>query len=635
MEHKDKVNILLVDDQPAKLVSYEVVLRELDENLIKAASATEALQALLKNEIAVVLVDVCMPDLDGFELAAMIREHPRFQRTAIIFISAILLTDADYVRGYEMGGVDYVPVPVVPELLRAKVRVFSELYRKTRELETLNQELERRVAERTAEVEAAAERLRESERSRSIALAAGQMGSWEWNLATGACVCDAGQLRIFGVEPSAEPQSIDEIRKLIPPDDFARIEKLVTEPDGAQTFQTEIRVIRPNEGTRHCACTAAITADAQGRAVFLSLVMLDVTDRKQAEAHQTLLAREVDHRARNALAVVQAIVRLTHANSQEGYVAAVEGRIHALAQAHTLLSETRWQGAHIERLVSEEMAPYRGAGTSRVSIGGPPVFLSAEKAQNLALALHELATNSAKYGALSAANGVLKVSWQSEPDGMTLHWQESGGPPVTAPASQGFGTKILNASIKHQLGGNVTWDWQSSGLHCTLQIPLGMDGDLPNRIVSAAGENLVKLPTGTMKRVLLAEDEAIIGMMMREFLLEYGVFVVGPCCTLSETLAAANTEFDCAILDLNLGGESVYPVASALAERNVPFAFVTGYGRESLDERFESVPILQKPITRESLDICLRNMLEQRSSDGSKNPRSFGDARGSPSALRA
>ena len=106
MDQSERVNILLVDDQPAKLMSYEVVLRDLDENLIKAASATEALQVLLKNEVAVVLVDVCMPDLDGFELAAMIREHPRFQRTAIIFISAIHLTDVDYLRGYEMGGVD-------------------------------------------------------------------------------------------------------------------------------------------------------------------------------------------------------------------------------------------------------------------------------------------------------------------------------------------------------------------------------------------------------------------------------------------------------------------------------------------------------------------------------------------------
>src|SRR3954452_867222 len=157
MMNHEKVNILLVDDQPAKLMSYEVVLRDLNENLIKAESAPEALQILLKNEIAVVLVDVCMPELDGFELAAMIRDHPRFQRTAIIFISAIHLTQSDYLKGYEMGGVDYVPVPVVPELLRAKVRVFAELYRKTRQLEQLNRELESRVAERTVELQASTE----------------------------------------------------------------------------------------------------------------------------------------------------------------------------------------------------------------------------------------------------------------------------------------------------------------------------------------------------------------------------------------------------------------------------------------------------------------------------------------------
>src|SRR3984957_8137180 len=148
----DRVNVLLVDDQPAKLMSYEVILAELGENLIKANSANEALEMLLRREIAVVMIDVVMPDLDGFELAAMIREHPRFRRTAIIFVSAIQMSEPDFLRGYQAGAVDYVPVPVVPELLRAKVRVFADLYRKTRQLEQLNAELERRVDERTAEL---------------------------------------------------------------------------------------------------------------------------------------------------------------------------------------------------------------------------------------------------------------------------------------------------------------------------------------------------------------------------------------------------------------------------------------------------------------------------------------------------
>jgi signal transduction histidine kinase len=175
MSPGDQVNILLVDDQPAKLLSYEVILGGLGDNLIKAGSAREALEHLLKKEIAVILIDVCMPDLDGFELAAMIRGHPRFQKTAIIFVSAIAMTDLDRVKGYEHGAVDYVPVPVVPELLRAKVRIFAELYRKTRQLETLNAELERRVGERTAELAQAnaelEQRVEERTREREMALA--------------------------------------------------------------------------------------------------------------------------------------------------------------------------------------------------------------------------------------------------------------------------------------------------------------------------------------------------------------------------------------------------------------------------------------------------------------------------------
>ncbi len=148
------VNILLVDDQPAKLLSYEVVLEELGERLLKASSGREALELLLRHEVAVVLIDVSMPELDGFELAALIQDHPRFRGTPIIFVSAIHLSEMDRLRGYAAGAVDYVPVPIVPELLRAKVRVFADLYRKTRQLERLNAELEQRVAERTAELEA-------------------------------------------------------------------------------------------------------------------------------------------------------------------------------------------------------------------------------------------------------------------------------------------------------------------------------------------------------------------------------------------------------------------------------------------------------------------------------------------------
>ena len=177
MPQPDPVNILLVDDQPSKLLSYEVILGDLGETLITAASAQEALGQLLKRDIAVVLIDVQMPEFDGFELAAMIREHPRFQHVALIFVSAIHLSDLDRLKGYEAGGVDYVPVPVVPQVLRAKVRVFADLHRKTRELERLNAGLEQRVEERTAALEALNRELEQriDERTREAEQALGQL----------------------------------------------------------------------------------------------------------------------------------------------------------------------------------------------------------------------------------------------------------------------------------------------------------------------------------------------------------------------------------------------------------------------------------------------------------------------------
>jgi PAS domain S-box-containing protein len=156
MNTTERVNILMVDDQPGKLLSYEAILQDLGENLISATSGREALELLLTLDVAVILMDVSMPELDGFELADLIRQHPRFQKTAIIFISAVHLTDLDRMKGYQRGAMDYISVPVVPELLRAKVSVFADLYRKTRELELLNTELEKRVLART-------EQLRESE----------------------------------------------------------------------------------------------------------------------------------------------------------------------------------------------------------------------------------------------------------------------------------------------------------------------------------------------------------------------------------------------------------------------------------------------------------------------------------------
>jgi PleD family two-component response regulator len=159
LDESAPVKILVVDDQPAKLLAYEAVLTGIGARLIKASSACEAFECLLRNDVGLILIDVCMPQIDGFELATLIREHPRFQRIAIIFVSAAMTDDLHKLRGYELGAVDYIPLPVVPELMRAKVKVFVDLYGKTRQLARLNAELERRVAARSAELRRCNEQL--------------------------------------------------------------------------------------------------------------------------------------------------------------------------------------------------------------------------------------------------------------------------------------------------------------------------------------------------------------------------------------------------------------------------------------------------------------------------------------------
>jgi two-component sensor histidine kinase/DNA-binding response OmpR family regulator len=608
MISNDRVNVLLVDDQPAKLLSYEVILQELGENLIKTASAREAFECLLKNDVAVVLVDVCMPELDGFQLAAMIREHPRFQKTAIIFISAIHLTDVDRLRGYEMGAVDYVPVPVVPEVLRAKVKVFAELFRKSRQLEQLNRELEDRVADRTAQLKSSTTRLLQSEQLRSLALAAGQMGSWDWDGVSGDFTWDGGQYRIFGVDPGSFSVTPDHVRALIHPEDWERLRAaLASVSEHGQTYQTEFRVHRPNGELRWCIGAAAASIDSTGRVVGLSGVTVDITDRKSAEDRQTLLVREVDHRARNALAVVQSIIRLTRAESKEAYIAAVEGRITALSRAHVLLSQSRWQGANLSRILDEELDPYRRSEAEKILTSGPEVFLEPATAQILALALHELATNAAKYGALSSSSGRVMLSWELGPSCLVLQWIESGGPNVQPPRSEGYGTRVIGASVERQLDGCATFDWHPDGLRFTMSIPLGEkakpeEAAPGDRRTPPEGNGAAPRQVMPGNRLLLVEDEALTGMMMSDMLTELGFDVIGPFGRVADAMAAVGREdFQAAVLDVNLDGEMVYPVADAVLARGVPFVFVTGYSAEGIDRRFAQVPVLQKPIERQML----------------------------------
>ena len=600
-----RVNILLVDDQPAKLLSYEVILGEIGENLLKASSGREALEHLLKSDVAVVLMDVCMPELDGFELAAMLREHPRFRKTAIIFISAIHLSDMDRLRGYEMGAVDYVPIPVIPEVLCAKVKIFVELYRKSRELERLNAELEQRVADRTAALEQSTRQLRDSEERRNLALAAGKMGSWDWDLANGDCVWDEGQKAIFGVDQESFEVTPANLRRIVHRDDWNTVWQMIRKArQDAGSYQAEFRIRHPDGRVRWLLGTAGASKDFAHRILRVGGVTIDITDRKEAEERQSLLAREVDHRAKNALAVVHAIVCLTRSDSVDQYVTAVEGRIQALARAHSLLSESRWQGANMAQIIEEELAPYRTSGFDRVKISGRGVSLEPAAAQALALAVHELATNAAKHGALSASSGGIDVAWHLDAGSVHLRWSEFSGPQVKRPVGGGFGIRVITSSVESQLGGKVDFDWRIDGLRCAIRMPHKPESEFSEEVSAVAeGSNGGPLKDATRKRVLILEDEGLIAMMMAQTLTELGVTVVGPFSNVRDALTAIEREsIDSGILDVNLGGEMADPVAHLLQARNVPFVFMTGYGTEVVASRFPDVTVLQKPIEREVLE---------------------------------
>src|SRR6266403_2361619 len=379
-----------------------------------------------------------------------------------------------------MGAVDYVPVPVIPEVLRAKIRVFAELYRKTRQLERFNAELEDRVRARTAELEQSHARLLESEKRRSLAIAAGRMGSWDWDWINDDWMWDEGQYRIFGVDPKAFVATPASVQALLHPDDVDELRKAIAQfAKGVTSYEAEFRIKRPDGDIRWCVGTAAATVDNGGRVVRVSGVTIDITERKQAEERQDLLAREVDHRAKNALALAQSIVRLTRGENVKAYIQAVEGRINALARVHTILSLSSWQGAEIGKLIDEELAPYSTG--DQIALHGTEVQLQPATAQTLALALHELVTNSAKYGALSALTGRLSVSWEIKAGVLDIIWVETGGPRVEKPASRGFGTRSVIASIESQLGSQAVFDWRAEGLVCRLSVPLSPGNVAPDQ----------------------------------------------------------------------------------------------------------------------------------------------------------
>ncbi len=219
--------------------------------------------------------------------------------------------------------------------------------------------------------------------------------------------------------------------------------------------------------------TISPVRDAAGKIVGASKIARDITDRKRSEAQMSVLAREAEHRAKNLLANVGAIVGLSQSDTPDGIKEAIAGRIEALANVHSLFAKSRWAGAELRALVGQELSPYSRDGALRTRIDGPTVILKPDVAQAIAVALHELATNAAKYGALSEAKGQVRIEWSHAAEGqLVLHWTEAGGPPVKPPTRKGFGTHVMEAMIRARKGGDVRLDWHPDGLSCEIILPM-------------------------------------------------------------------------------------------------------------------------------------------------------------------
>lgn len=324
-------------------------------------------------------------------------------------------------------------------------------------------------------------------------------------------------------------------------------------------------------------------------------VIRDITERVELENARNILAQEVDHRAKNALAVVHAIVNLTNADSVEQYKESICGRLDALAHAHSLLATDKWTGGDLCKLIEKELIGFQADG--QAILHGPNVTLGVKSVQPLSLLFHELATNALKHGALSHADGVVTIRWNLDDTGaLTVRWIESGGPAIEARGQRGFGSSLIE-SLGNQLQSELINNWLPKGLECSIKLPKGSFKADPehSHLKELSG---LKEPTTLMgRRILIVEDEAIVSLVLTTWLRHDGWEIMGPASTLKAAYELLENEPrpDVALMDLNLDGDPVFPLAHVLQARNIPFAFYSGYVAPVLDPKFEKVPLIAKP----------------------------------------
>jgi PAS domain S-box-containing protein len=359
---------------------------------------------------------------------------------------------------------------------------------------------------------------------------------------------------------------------------------------------------------------------ASGAPTRLIALVTDISERKRQEEQVSLLMREVNHRAKNMLALVQAIARQTAAIDPEDFVERFGERISALAASQDLLVKAEWRGADLHELIRSQLAHFSDLIGTRIEPRGPSLFILASAAQTIGMALHELATNAGKYGALSTFKGRVEIGWSLERtadrgERFVMSWRESGGPPVVKPARAGFGSTVISRMARMSFDADVELDFAPEGLIWRLECP--SDNVLEGRSRAAIAKSAERAArcarSNARPHILVVEDEALVALDIAQALTNAGFDIVGPANSVAHAIELIqDIGCDGAVLDINLGGETSEPVARELNDRGTAFVTLSGYSHEQRASAFEGAAALAKPLQRELLVAELRRCLEQK-----------------------
>ncbi|HYE45860.1 MAG TPA: HWE histidine kinase domain-containing protein [Caulobacter sp.] len=454
----------------------------------------------------------------------------------------------------------------------------------------------------------ATERGRRLDRQRrDLALEAAGLGEFEWDLADDRMVINDQMKAMTGLtRDSVGGEGGDISFRFVHPEDKDRLRAEVDRSlRETGRYRAEYRIQRPDTGeVRWMLGAGSVVLGDNGKPHKIIGVVQDITDRKRDEEQRETLMSELDHRIKNVLAAVQSLAaqsaRRTH--SADDFMASFSGRLKAMAKAHELLTATRWQGASLGSIVEAELG---GLGQGQAVWSGPDLFLTPRAANAMSLALHELATNAIKYGALSVDGGRVMLDWRRRPDGgFAVEWVETGGPPVEPPTRTGFGAVLLDRVTGRELGGTGKISYPREGLraHITAARDALAEGGSSETLAAEAPHEKDGVSVGAVGkgggveglRLLIVEDATLLALELEAGLIEAGAYIVGTAGDVEEALGHAEAELDAAVLDVNLGGRLVTPVAQRLVARGVPFVFATGYGERGAPGGF-SAPIVRKP----------------------------------------